>query len=297
MKIEWLREFLALAQTLNYRIASETVFISQSTLSKHIKCLESEIGVDLFKRDTKRVILTENGKAFYDHAEKIVREYDDVLDEFSGKHPVKGTLRIAGGIRMPLINEFLCPAIASFEAKYPDVDIYTEDTQWEDYRSSLLSGAYDVVFSVRLPMTNEEGLCFSDIWSLPLCAWMPKDGPFEDREVVTFEELSHLYLRILNPHKCPQYTSYVRDLFDKRGYSVKLGKPLNWVFSMDGTGFGVTPKFSPTEGFGAGIRLYDIEGAEEMTLSLVRRKREFNPIVELFLTELALFAPSVFEPC
>lgn len=295
MKIEWLREFLALAQTLNYRIAADTVFVSQSTLSKHIKCLEGEIGVDLFKRSTKSVSMTENGKLFLGYAERIIHEYDEVMGKFGGNRPMKGLLRIAGGIRMPVINELLYPGMGAFEEKYPDVDIYATDIQWEDYRASLLNGSYDVVLSVHLPGANEEGLIFYDLCELPLCAWVPKKGHFEGRQSVSAKELSGLYLRVLNPHESRGYLSFIRGIFDKRGCSVKIGKPLNWAFSMDGNGFGITPKFSPSESFGAGIRVLDLEEDETVAISLVRRKREFNPMVNLFLDEFTACLPDTLN--
>ena len=62
MNTDRLYEFLTLAQTLNYSKAVETLFISQSVLSKHIKDLEKELDVELFIRNTHSVTLTNAGQ-------------------------------------------------------------------------------------------------------------------------------------------------------------------------------------------------------------------------------------------
>lgn len=61
MNIEHLIEFTHLAEVGNFMIASDDMNISQSSLSKHIKSLEKELGISLFLRTTRRVNLTEDG--------------------------------------------------------------------------------------------------------------------------------------------------------------------------------------------------------------------------------------------
>ena len=58
MNTENLKEFIVLAETKNFWEASERLYMNQSTLSKHIKNLESELGISLFTRTTRRVELT-----------------------------------------------------------------------------------------------------------------------------------------------------------------------------------------------------------------------------------------------
>lgn len=71
MDTERCKEFVVLAQTRNFLEASNQLFISQSSLSKHIKSLEKELGVVLFDRSTRRVELSQAGKVFLPYAKKI----------------------------------------------------------------------------------------------------------------------------------------------------------------------------------------------------------------------------------
>ena len=64
MNTENLKEFIVLAETKNFWEASERLYMNQSTLSKHIKSLENDLGVALFTRTTRRVELTNYGEIF-----------------------------------------------------------------------------------------------------------------------------------------------------------------------------------------------------------------------------------------
>ena len=77
LNVRYLEEFLTLTEKKNFLEAAECLFISQSCLSKHIKKLETEIGVELFERTTRTVVLTEFGQMLLPYARKMVSlEYE-----------------------------------------------------------------------------------------------------------------------------------------------------------------------------------------------------------------------------
>lgn len=73
MEIDYLREFLVLADTKNYWRAAERLYMNQSTLSKHIKAMEEELGKPLFDRTARPVRLSEYGQLLLPYAQAIVR--------------------------------------------------------------------------------------------------------------------------------------------------------------------------------------------------------------------------------
>ncbi len=82
MILSYLNEFVVLAQVCKYHEASELLYISTSSLSKHIRALENELGKPLFKRISRLVELTRFGSDFLPYAMKMVelqREYTDKL--------------------------------------------------------------------------------------------------------------------------------------------------------------------------------------------------------------------------
>jgi ABC-type multidrug transport system fused ATPase/permease subunit len=72
LNVRYLEEFVTLTEKNNFLEAAECLFISQSCLSKHIKKLEAEIGVELFERTTRTVVLTEFGQMLLPYAKKMV---------------------------------------------------------------------------------------------------------------------------------------------------------------------------------------------------------------------------------
>ena len=87
MELNYLRDFVTLAQIRHFQEAADMLFISQSTLSKHIKSIESELGQELFIRSHKRSELSEFGRHFLPYAQKMLaiqEEYtEQLLQEFT----------------------------------------------------------------------------------------------------------------------------------------------------------------------------------------------------------------------
>jgi LysR family transcriptional activator of glutamate synthase operon len=76
MEINYLKEFVVLAQTGNFMEAADILYSSQSTLSKHIKSIESELGVSLFDRTTRKVAISKYGQLFLPYASQIIELRD-----------------------------------------------------------------------------------------------------------------------------------------------------------------------------------------------------------------------------
>jgi len=85
MEINYLKEFVVLARTGNFMEAAELLYSSQSTLSKHIKSMETELGVQLFDRTTRRVSISEYGQLLLPYAQQIVELQDKYTFVFQSK--------------------------------------------------------------------------------------------------------------------------------------------------------------------------------------------------------------------
>ena len=77
MEINYLREFAVLAQTGNFLEAADILYSSQSTLSKHIKSMEAELGVPLFERTTRKVRISNFGELLLPYAKQITELRDE----------------------------------------------------------------------------------------------------------------------------------------------------------------------------------------------------------------------------
>lgn len=78
MTTEQLNEFYILSTTLSYSETAEKLYISQSTLSRHIKSMEQELGIHLFSRNTRNVELTSEGKFFQTQIPRLLKKAMDI---------------------------------------------------------------------------------------------------------------------------------------------------------------------------------------------------------------------------
>lgn len=88
MNFDQLKYFLTIVKTGSFSEAADEMFISQSSMSKQIKALEHELGIDLFKREHSKIYLTSAGKKFLDYAQNAIKDHNDIrlyLDEFVKK--------------------------------------------------------------------------------------------------------------------------------------------------------------------------------------------------------------------
>jgi DNA-binding transcriptional LysR family regulator len=146
MELRHLRYFLAVADELNFRRAAERIGIAQPPLSSQIHDLESELGVQLFRRVPKGAELTEAGVAFlgevpavFEQVERAVR-----LAQRGGRGEV-GQLRV-GYTGSAAFNEIVPTALRNFRRTYPEVELNLEELNTPPLLDRLSHNRLDAVF-------------------------------------------------------------------------------------------------------------------------------------------------------
>jgi len=144
-----LRYLVELAERLNFRQASDALFVTQSTLSAGIKELESVLGRQLFERDRRSVRLTPIGEQVAERARALLASAQDLVGAVKGAgDPLNGPLRL--GI-IPTIAPFLLPAILPpLRRKYPSARLYLREDQTERLLERLGSDKLDLAL-IALP--------------------------------------------------------------------------------------------------------------------------------------------------
>lgn len=124
-----LNAFVCVASHLNFRKAADDLGVSRSALSHLIKGLEQTLGVQLFRRTTRSVSVTESGEKLMREIHPLLKSMDNILFTISetGSKP-QGSLRINGseGALRHLLNHYLY----DFHAQFPnvDIDLYSDGT-------------------------------------------------------------------------------------------------------------------------------------------------------------------------
>lgn len=150
MELQHIREFVVLANQRNYLAAAEELYISQSTLSKHIMALEKEFGFPLFSRTTRKVHLSTYGKAFLPYAQKIIAADEEFRTKADDMR-----INLKDSIHFGVLPAFIAyhaeDAITEFKKKFPQYPV----TLIEGSNASLLQSLEDGDCTAALIRTYE----------------------------------------------------------------------------------------------------------------------------------------------
>lgn len=149
MDIEYLREFIKLAEERNFSRAARSLFISQSTLSKHIAALEEELGVDVVNHALHGFELTEMGTYVLDEFKRIVSIYDAVrLRAREVAEGVSGS--IALGIPYYATRKLAGPIVKEFSKTYPNANVRIVSAQPDQLQLLLRRGELDATINMYI---------------------------------------------------------------------------------------------------------------------------------------------------
>ncbi len=146
MELRQFRYFVAVAEELHFSRAAQRLHIGQPPLSLQIQSIERELGVLLFKRDRRKVELTDAGRLFLVEARNALAQAQRAVD--TAKRFARGevgTLRVNFTATAPLLPSFP-RAIRSFREAYPDIHLELRIQSTESILDSLILGNLDVGF-------------------------------------------------------------------------------------------------------------------------------------------------------
>ena len=140
MNVDHLSLFLRVAATQNISAAGAELGLSPAVASAYLSKLEEGLGVRLIHRTTRKVGLTEDGKAFLHHAEDVLASVEAAKTSVgAGNKSPLGTLKVAAPASFGRMH--LIPAINSFMTKYPKLNV---DLILSDTITDLVEGGFDI---------------------------------------------------------------------------------------------------------------------------------------------------------
>lgn len=148
MNTNWLREFVVLADTCSYAEAAARLFMGQSSLSKHIKALEEELGLGLFERTSRRVRLSREGELLLPSARALVEaEFALEAQARRCRELSRGKLDLAALPSMPSYG--ITELISGFMAKRPDCLVNVTECRTSEAERALREGSCELAFIRR----------------------------------------------------------------------------------------------------------------------------------------------------
>ncbi|UJF34015.1 LysR family transcriptional regulator [Paenibacillus hexagrammi] len=188
MNFQQLRVFVHAARCSTLTEAAEQLDLKQPTVSFHLKKLEEDLGVELFRKQLRHLQLTETGQALFPFARRIyalVGEAERLMMEY--REQGRGLLKL--GASYTPATYFMPPYLADFQTQYPQV---TPTLSVKKASSILiLLKEYEVdVAVVSLPLTDIEGLQLVPLVQDELKLMLPPEHPLSRKEHITVSDLS-----------------------------------------------------------------------------------------------------------
>src|SRR5882672_5844819 len=217
MELRHLRYFIAVAETGSLTVAAERrLHTSQPSLSRQIRDLEYQVGVELLSRSARGVELTAAGRAFLDHARLVLAQVDAASEAARrAAHPAKKTFAI--GFQTGHEINWLSEAMHVLRDELHHIDVTVSSSYSPDLAEALVRGRLDVAFLRVEPNFDLE---YRVVTQEPLVVLMPSDHRLTARESVRPRDLvGEIFIGASN--KATVLRGVVEDYLKRSGVDIK----------------------------------------------------------------------------
>lgn len=174
MNLKNLKQFLALADTLHFGRASEECHVSLSALSRNIRQLEEELGVELFKRDNRTVVLTQEGQRFLQYARETYSQWNLIRSELTDKTgQLSGEISIYCSVTASY--SFLYELLNRFRQVHPHIEIKLHTGDPDRAIARIQEGIEEITIAAQ-PDNLSKSLSFKPITQSPLVFIAPAEA-------------------------------------------------------------------------------------------------------------------------
>ena len=172
----YLHAFVVLAGELHFGNAARRLHITQPALSRQIRVLETHLGMPLFIRDRRHVVLSTEGRRLAEAARISVSHYEKLMSRArSLREGFSGQLKL-GYVGSAILDPALTCLTSGYRRIQPDVEIVIEEHNVSDQLTLLLDHELDAGL-IRSPVPRYAGLNYLNLATRPLIAAVPHTHP------------------------------------------------------------------------------------------------------------------------
>jgi DNA-binding transcriptional LysR family regulator len=216
VELRHLRYFVAVAEMENVsRAATQKLYVSQPSLSRQIRDLEEELGVQLLERRAKSVALTEAGRLFLDQARAILKGADSAVAavrSFAGKTATElhvGDWPLATGLIMPSV-------LRAYQKALPNVHVKLHDWPVEKNITGVRDGRLHLAILIPpLKANTLDELQFQELMTIRVCLAVSADHALAGRKSVCLVDAARQRFIGLTHEEYPRYQEYLDAIFAK----------------------------------------------------------------------------------
>ncbi|MHA3774588.1 LysR substrate-binding domain-containing protein [Verrucomicrobiota bacterium sgz303538] len=243
MELRHLRYFTAVAEEASFTRAAARLHVTQPALSRQIRDLEEELGVELIIRGTSGgTVLSPAGKAFLPDAHRILELSSEAALNVR-KFAECRQHALAIGYIAPALGSFLATSLQVFGQRHPQVKVSLYELSPAKQIDALKQGKLDIaLIGHACPELEREFDLFS-IRSVPICAVLPEGHRFAKSEEVSIRDLVGERFIGLAEESFPGRNDFIRDVCRQAGFNVEFAAEadgLTSALAMIGAGIGIT---------------------------------------------------------
>ncbi|MET8997416.1 LysR family transcriptional regulator [Amycolatopsis sp. NPDC004169] len=230
MELRQLRYFVTVAEELHFGRAAERLHIVQPAVSQQIRRLERSLGVTLFSRTTRSVVLTEAGQRFLPEAREVLAAARRAAESVASLRDVR-LLRLGTSEGLGDRLEVL---LAEFARRAPSASLELVHAPTAERLRRVRDGSLDATI-VRGSWPSS-GLDFSPLWTDEVMVALPASHPLASSAVVDFASLASLPARLSPPSRNQPLYDLVVSCCREAGFEPVLGP--DFTTAQDTLGFG-----------------------------------------------------------
>ncbi len=279
------RYFLAVAEHLHFRKAADSLFISQPGLSRQIKQLEENLGVQLFERHNRKVKLTKVGAYLQIEINKQFTYLDAILNHAKLlQEGVDGNLRF--GYVGSAIQELIPSLLLKFKETHPNILINLKEIDNRQQMKALLNQEIDIGFVRldRVPNGLEIKTTKEETFSLVL----PESHPISTLNFKSLAQFKEEHFILFDATYSQSYYEKIMQIFDDCGFSPMISHSTvnaSSIYRLVENNFGIS--IVPTslqKGYSMGVKFIELSNIKQRTtLKIVWNSKNTNPVLKSFL--------------
>jgi DNA-binding transcriptional LysR family regulator len=224
MDLGQLREFVVLAEHLNFSEAAKQLYIAQPVLSRHIADLEQQLGTQLFIRTKHSVQLTAIGHLLLDESRILLSRYEETLQKIQlAASGLTGSLKI-GFLAAP-VKKTLAPFAMHFNQIHPNIRLEFIGFDFAgDLFQSLRNNEIDMGFTLSMGSSAVTGLSWRAIFSDEYSAVVNNKHPLAGKSQIDLKELAHDTFITFTRDQYPEAFDHGLQLCQSRGFSPTIAQ-------------------------------------------------------------------------
>ncbi len=237
MDVRALRYFVETVRLASFTRAAQSLFVTQSTVSKMVRQLEQELGTPLLIRSGTKAVPTDTGEVVYARAQHILAAMRGLAEEVDQTTSLKrGRLTVG---MPPMVNLLFAPVVTAFRAQWPDIALTLQEAPGPAIERRVADGELELGATV-LPIDPDGPLVAHRIATHPIVAVGPLDVAWAGRPTLALRSLREHAL--LLPPDDFATTRRLRRAFVDAGIAPHIAaQSAHWDFlvSMAQAGLGV----------------------------------------------------------